>query len=151
MKKEDKIFNSYVKIFTKKYGIKTTTYSDTLHKICKTELGTKFKGVFSSDTYPLDLPNYSYAIVNNKPSSSKGQHWVACYNTPTKYYIFDSFGRSSKTLLTKLHKRMKGTGKRVKDSDYDSDQKDNQVDCGIRCLAWLMVVKKNNIYTAIKI
>ena len=147
----DKLFNDYVKLYTKKYGVKGTTYSDDLKKIARHELGKKFKGIFPSDIYPTPhVANYSYCIVNTDPSHKNGTHWLAVYNTPTAFYIYDSFGRHTNRLVKKFHKRLSGQGK-VIDSRHDPEQTDSQTDCGIRSLAFLSCVKDIGVRNAIKI
>jgi len=149
----DKIFFNQVNIYTNKYGVKHTTYSDTLSDICKYELGCKFNGVYSVDDFPVNSlqSNSLFSIVNTQKSTQKGNHWVAIYTTPTRYYIYDSFGRKSTHILKPLVKRLKKTNKTIIDSHYSSEQHINEKNCGLKCLSWLMCVKKYGIYTAIKI
>ena len=53
-----------------------------------------FRGVYSSDTLPLDAKEGLY-IVNEAKSHEPGTHWIGLHITPkrTKNVYFDSYGR----------------------------------------------------------
>ncbi len=58
-----------------------------------THTSANFLGVFSFNTLPKIGKYPSALIVNNKPSSHIGEHWVAMYfNSSKKCIFFDSFG-----------------------------------------------------------
>ena len=94
--------------------------------------GSKFAGVYASNTLPKKLARDKFYIVNTDPNYSTGEHWLALYNG----YVYDSFGRSAGT----LSKYLKGRG--LKRTEPDVEQKMTETNCGARSLAALDVAKK---------
>ena len=64
-------------------GKKTTTDNFELMRTGKHLLGDKFAGVYSSDQRPALSKKKPYAILNTKPTSSGGEHWVALARMPS--------------------------------------------------------------------
>ena len=116
-----------------------TVYSDNLLKYGNVFLPHEFKGVFASDNLPKLNAQKPYAIVNVDSQHQNGSHWLAVIHTKKgKMLVYDSFGRKSKELVPAL---FKGEGTEIIDSDYDPEQLPSQVDCGARCLAYLVLCK----------
>ena len=57
----------------------------------------KYVGSFPCDKIP-NLPNYSFAIINNQPSGFAGEHWIMVARTMDKFYYADSLGEKYKFL-----------------------------------------------------
>lgn len=99
----------------------------------KKHFGKKFLGVFGRDMIP-DLASVQpgeCCIVNNEPSHMGGEHWLALGKCQDgKWLEYDSFGRKD---FLKL-----GPNK-SRDTDHDAEQKESEVNCGNRSLAWCAV------------
>ena len=54
----------------------TTTDNIELMRAGREVLGDKFAGVYSSDEHPALSKKKPYTILNTKPTSSGGEHWV---------------------------------------------------------------------------
>jgi hypothetical protein len=143
-----KIFNGYKKQLIKMLGTSVTD-NEQLEKVGYAVLGSKFKGVYSQDTLPVNKTGMY--IMNNHKSSQPGEHWVAIYITAKKAYVWDSFGRKSKQLLKILYRNAKALNKTVVDADYDRDQEIMSEVCGPLSLAWLLTVKQIGITNALKV
>lgn len=124
------IYKNYMKMLTPYIGI-NTTYSGELDKKGKRIFGKRFKGVFPADRLPT-LKNREMYIANLDNHNEKGSHWVAVYHSNGKNYVYDSFGRKSK----KIFKSIYGKG-RVKDTQYDAEQKVHENSCGLRSMVAL--------------
>jgi len=124
----EKTFKRYLGGVLRKMGHGDTTSEDELRGMGRTLFGNKFLGVFAADERPPSPlePGYMY-IVNTKPRSHGGEHWMGVYGTEKSGdLLFDSFARKSiipnwNGLVTEL----------------DKDQLDEQQDCGQRTLAFL--------------
>jgi tRNA nucleotidyltransferase (CCA-adding enzyme) len=103
-------------------------------------------------SYDLFVPNTKkpYSILNTDDSSKGGTHWVAVYQSKNKLYVYDSFARSKK-LMTKFVKMMKSKGFEVVFVNQGKDQQEREVNCGLRCFLWLVMVDRYNITVAKKI
>ena len=130
-----KTYNSIVAAIEQGMDKKTTTNDTELDRMGRTLLGTKFKGVYASDGIPALTVRQPYAVINTKPASSGGEHWLgAARVTRTgRVLVYDSFGRSHVTLLPGA--LPPGT----QDTDRDIEQSIAQTNCGQRSLAWLVV------------
>lgn len=117
-----------------------------LNKVGKSLFGNKYIGTFACDEIPV-LSKTQYMIINNKPRKHGGEHWIACCNVSDVVYVFDSFGRSTESLIPSL---FIGHGVIV-DTDYDKDQRDDQKDCGARCIAWIKLFDEYGVDTALLI
>ena len=125
----------------------TTTYQSQLDNIAKKIFGNRYKGSFSSDQIPK-LENDECCIANLDDSSKPGSHWISLYKKNNDIYVYDSFGRSSKKIIPSVFKSGNGT---IKDTDYDSEQKINENNCGQRSLAWLCYLEEYGVKKALKI
>lgn len=134
-KKIMKIYNKVLKQIESMLGTDGSTYTDQLNKIGKEILGDKYVGTFSSDKIPQLTDKHPYAIINLDDSSSPGSHWVAIAQKNNIYYVYDSFGRKSSTILPSL----KGGKFKIKDSDRDVEQDILEENCGQRSMSWIVV------------
>ena len=116
------------------------TYSDQLAEVCSTLFGHQFIGVFASDLVPRKMKRGSMAIVNLDDSTKPGSHWVALakYNSSNTMLVYDSFGRKTKRILNGL---LGGRSEQILDTEYDAEQSVDEMNCGARCVAFLMVFK----------
>lgn len=71
------------------------------------ELQYKYLGCFPADCVP-ELPPDTFAVLNNKASSSKGEHWLMIARKAEKYYFADSLGRKQRQypFLKRKYKQM---------------------------------------------
>jgi hypothetical protein len=95
-------------------------------------------------TYPRDkipnLKNGESCIINLDPSTKEGSHWIALYKQKD-IFLYDSFGRSR--LLPELNYK--------ESSHYDAEQSYFMLDCGQRCITWLLFVNLYGIDKALLI
>ena len=106
-------------------------------------------GVFPSDRVKL-LP-FHYIVINVDPHDKKGSHWLACYSTNKRAYLWHSYGRDITKLVPELVKAIRKSnvsiGKtnlipRMEQIGYTSET------CGPQALAWLLVVRDLGITRA---
>jgi hypothetical protein len=116
-------------------GKKTTTDNFELMRTGKHLLGDKFAGVYSSDQRPALSKKKPYAILNTKPTSSGGEHWVGLARMPSngKNMHYDSFGRSHEQLFPSRWED------EAIDTELDVEQDERTTECGQRSLAWLLL------------
>lgn len=132
-----KEYKKILKFVESKLGVDSTTNFE-LDKFAKKSGMSKYVGTFSSDQIP-EMEDGESCIVNLDDSSKGGSHWVALYKDGDNLIVYDSFGRSSKKILKSVHHS--GNGK-VKDTDYDVEQKDEEDNCGQRSLSALIYCYK---------
>jgi hypothetical protein len=138
-------FNKYKKNLFKIMGKKSTT-NHQLDTIGKQLFGAKYIGTFSQSYKPKKKPDHQYFIINTDLANMPGVHWVAVVKNKNTYYIYDSFGRTSKRLLPVFTQ-----GRLIIDSDYDAEQFGDSEICGQLCLSFLQVVKEFGIRNALLI
>ena len=116
-------------------GKKTTTDNFELVQAGTQLLGDKFAGVYSSDQRPALSKKKPYAILNTKPTSSGGGHWVALARMPStgKIMHYDSFGRPHQQLFPSRWED------EAVDTELDVEQDERTTECGQRSLAWLLL------------
>ena len=145
------LYNKYVRKYKRDYGVKYASISTNLSKIGKSLFKDKFIGVFPVDKIPV-MKNDSYFIFNTDKHGSKGTHWLACYFKNNIYYIYDSFARSSRKIVPHFVNQIKKSKMKYVDSDkFDKEQSVTELNCSIRALAWLSVVRDLSIKSALKI
>ena len=141
------LFLKYKKKFIKKLG-KQALDNFQLEKLGKELFGKKFIGVFAQD----ELPNrVGYLIINTdtrKKINSHSAHWIAIVQTPKTLYVYDSFGRLTKNVLTLISKT---TTKKIVDSKYDPEQFGYPEICGHLAASWLCVARDLGIRKALTI
>jgi hypothetical protein len=119
---------------------------------CKRYLGKQYVGCFSQNNVPSNkLPSRCMFIFNQDISTGAGIHWIACFKQGKTYYVYDSFGRKSTSLVPIFVKQVIRSGGNIKDSDYSKEQSDYQEDCGERAIVFLICVRKFGIEKAIQI
>lgn len=142
------LFLKYKSKLIKRFG-KKALYDDQINDLCLNLFGNKWNGVHAQDRVILKT---GYQIINTDLNTGKGIHWVALYITPKTCYIYDSYGRNSRTLLPHLLKKLKNLNVKWKDSDRDMEQIGYTSEvCGHLCIAWLMVTKELGILSSMKI
>ena len=116
----------------------------------KTLLGSKFKGVLLQDEL-IDIPGGTAVyIINTDKNNGRGIHWVVVCFTPKHAYVFDSFGRDTKKILSVLYKNIIKHGRDIIEADKDQNQKGSSTVCGQLCLAFLMTTIKYGIKKSIQ-
>jgi hypothetical protein len=80
-----------------------------------------------------------------------GSHWVAISITPKKIYIYDSFARKSKDLLSFLYNQAKLRNMKIIDMNKNSDQQKRSTVCGPISLAWLIMLDAYGVKSAAEI
>lgn len=143
----DTAFKNYKNKFIKIFG-RDALYDSQLTRAGRDIFGRKYIGTFSQDTMPTTS---GYLIVNvdtSKKINTPAAHWVAIYQTKTRMYVYDSYGRSTKFVLPII---AKNTNKTIIESKRDPEQYGETVICGHLCLAWLCCVEKLGITRALKI
>ena len=141
-KKVDKIYNDFLKLFNKYFGVKAT-YNVDLDKIGK-ELIPNFKGVYPREEIkriPILKNGQSY-IINT------GEHWVALYMNGDTLVIYDSFGRKYHELF---HTVLSDLYSDIVDTENDAEQAIKAETCGQRSLAWLATIQSVGIKKAMMI
>lgn len=132
------IYNKILKYIVEPLVGNKTTYMSDLEKVGKKMLGQKFLGVYPSDKIPT-LKNHEYAILNLDKSNESGSHWVAIAKIKNKTHFYDSFGRKDINIIKSL--KYSGNGKII-NTDNDAEQKKEEMNCGARCIAWLILFDK---------
>ena len=103
--KEKEIHTEFLKLknmLISKLGRKALSNLE-LNKIGVKLFGKKYLG-----TRPQDAIMYKngFQIINTDTSNKRGEHWVALFITDKNVYVYDSFGRPTKKLLTILTKQV---------------------------------------------
>lgn len=111
-----------------------TTYMSELLNIGN-KLIKNFKGVYPSDLIPK-LKNNQSCILNLDSSRENGSHWISVYKYKNKLYVYDSFGRKAKEIIPTLKNKI------IIDTDNDKEQKYSELNCGQRCIAWLILFNR---------
>lgn len=132
-KKAEDLYLKYYEKIRPMIGTKTT-YTDDLNKIGSQLFGKKFKGTWPSDHNP-SLKNGQSMIINVDKKNEPGSHWLSVVKDKNNLYVYDSFGRHMSKLIPHFYKKHG----RVKNTELDKEQKDYQLDCGLRTLASLAV------------
>ena len=133
------LYNKILKDIVKPISGDHTTYLTELLGIGKKLFGIKFKGVYPSDKIPKLNDLSPYAILNLDTSKESGSHWVAIAKHGNNTYLYDSFGRKDTQIIPNL--QFTGNGKII-NTEKDAEQKIQEMDCGARCLAWLLFFDK---------
>jgi hypothetical protein len=146
-----KVFNQHKRKLIKLMGSGSTTDGQ-LNAVGYTLFGKRYIGTYSQDNLKFNkIKNNSFAIINTDTKNKGGVHWVALYFTPKTVYIWDSYGRSSHTLLPIFVKQLKNRKLKFIDSDPDADQSKKSKICGPLCLGWMLTVKEVGVLNAIKV
>jgi len=144
MKEIEKIYNEYVKKIISIFGNKETT-TTILNNIGYKLFKNKYKGTYASNQVPLLNNKQPYCIINVDKSNMQGSHWVAVAYKNKKVYVYDSFGRKTKSLIPHFRYKI------YQDTEYDPEQNKSEDNCGQRCLAWLLIFDKYGPKKALQI
>lgn len=144
MKTEAEIlFLKYKKQFIKDYGKKS------LYDYQLKEMIPWVNGVYCQDKAIIKP---GYYIINTDVSTGEGIHWIGCYQTKTRCYLYDSFSRTPKYLVPIFLKKLEKKNIKVFESDTTDDEQYGKTEvCGALCCAWLSVVKQLGIRKALTI
>ena len=112
-------------------------------------LGNKFN---ICDSYDLFRPSdrKPYSILNTDDSQSSGTHWVGVYQDDRYMLVYDSFARSRR-LMQPFVQMMKKQGFEVVFVNRGKDQSEQQLNCGLRSLLYLIFVDKYGIAKCLSI
>lgn len=158
MKKYDKILQETKKVLGNK-----VTSGHQLDKFGKDMFEQQWLGIFTQDVGKRELTaqikktaglfRYYYGIMNNDKTGGPGEHWVGIIiDTETKtVYIYDSFGRTSKKLLSTFTRTLNGNGYKHRDADYDKEQLESEENCGSRAAGFLVFADNYGLNQAMKI
>jgi len=104
------------------------------------------------DSYDLFRPDHlkPYSILNTDDSSSGGIHWVAVIQDGPYMLVYDSFARTSR-LMKPFVEMMKNQGFEVVFVNRGKDQSDEQLNCGLRSLLYLIFCDKYGIKKSLSI
>jgi hypothetical protein len=136
-KKAEQYYHKVLKYIENNKTGKKTTYSNKLEDVGRELFGVKFKGVFASDKIPRLSSLAPYCILNLDRTGEPGSHWVALAKCEGGAMLYDSFGRTSTSIIKNL--RFSGNGKIIDSDTTDAEQATTQYNCGARCIAWLLV------------
>ena len=114
-----------------------TTHTGQLNKLGKKLFGKRFRGAWPSDHTPK-LKKGQSMIINVDKKDEPGSHWLSVVRDRNSMYVYDSFGRHTKNLIPHFYKK-NGSGSKVKNTERDIEQRNEQLDCGLRCMSSLAV------------
>lgn len=149
----ERTFNKYKKLLLSLIGHTNAINGKEVNDICKRVIGPSFIGVFPQDVVPINMIKKlkeCYFVVNTDLQNGSGIHWIGCYKGNGKIYIYDSFARSSITILPHLIKDLKGIPF-VESDRSDKEQFGSSSICGALTISWLMCIKDYGIKKAITI
>jgi hypothetical protein len=112
-------------------------------------LGDRFNICNSFDLFKPDNRK-PYSILNTDDSQSNGTHWVGIYQDRNYILVYDSFARTPR-LMKPFVDMMKKQGFKVVFVNRGKDQSDQQLNCGLRSLLWLIFVDKYGIKKCLSI
>jgi hypothetical protein len=115
----------------------STTTNFELNKIGKVLFGKQYLGTFAADRFPKKNLSISpqFCILNLDKTGQPGSHWVGCVILKSSILIYDSFGRKSSEILPDTFNK----GQIIQDTEYDPEQSIEQLNCGARCIAALVI------------
>lgn len=136
-----KLFNYYKAALVEELGRKALD-DVTINRIGRHEFGSAWAGCNAIDRVKIK-PN-TFQVVNTDPHNKPGEHWLAMYQTRTKAYVFDSYGRSIPLLVSHLISTIKKHGLALGATNRDPHSEQigytSEV-CGHNSLAFLLVVR----------
>ena len=136
-KRANHIYEQILKIVECVLG-ETTTYQTDLQRFGERVFGRKFAGVYASDRIPKLSKEMPYAILNLDASNETGSHWIAAIWTGEEdgIMIYDSFGRKTKKIIPSIFKSGNG---RIHMTDPDAEQTIDELNCGARSFAFIIL------------
>lgn len=123
-------------------------YDTTINK-AGSKLFAAWGGCYSSDR--VKLKPYHYYVINVDTHDKPGSHWLACYTSGKRAYVWDSYSRPIKKLAPQLvktiHKAKMSLGKTNRIPQHEQIGYTSEV-CGVLSLAWLLTVRDLGIALA---
>ncbi len=116
-----------------------------IESIIKKDLITKryFLGAIAFDELPIIESYPASFIINTKPRSNEGEHWLALYFNEKKFcYFFDSYG-----LSPSYHKLVNYINSYSVDFNYNmkSLQEIGSLVCGEYCIMFLYYISRKDL------
>jgi len=147
-KEAEKLFLNYKRKYIRHFGRKSIDNFQ-IEEFCQKEF-KNWRGCYAQDE-KFKIKNGCY-IINTDVKAGKGEHWCGMYVCSKTAYVFDSFARDPKKLLSYLTKNLRGKQIKVVSSDRsDTEQRGLSEVCGPLCIAWLSVVRDIGIRKAVRI
>ena len=139
VKQCETLFKQLVSMITSVYGNEVTSNEDliTIDRSVFKPLGNN---VIRNCDYDFKRMNGKYGIINI--DNGPGIHWCSTFQRGRVITVFDSFDRRIERLMADFCTRAKREGyivKQTKDKNHRREQRDEQSDCGQRCIAWLIL------------
>ena len=117
------------------------TYSGQLNDLGHQLFGSKFKGVFASNEIP-ELKNGEHAVLNLDRSDQEGSHWIAISKIDSQLLVYDSYGRSTDSIIPVLSTLNSNRGNgMIIEADRDPEQIDDEYNCGARSISFLALLE----------
>ena len=144
------MYNKLVSALTSFYNCNSKTNTE-LIQIAKSIFKPLGNNVMRNADYDFTRMDGKYSIINT--DNGVGEHWVSVYQERNNVFVFDTFGRKINILMPEFEKRARTTGYIVYNANkkYEREQKEEQNDCGLRCLAWLILTHSKGIKTVLLI
>lgn len=117
--------------------------STELTSLCKKTMRKEFNCVCGWSEY---TPNTAkpYSIVNT--DDTVGEHWVGVFFDGKKtVYVYDSFARTMKRLMKDFIQRIKSMGLKIVFCNKGQDQREQEINCGLRCFVWVYLTSMYGI------
>jgi hypothetical protein len=122
-------------------------YEKTIEKVIEQDniLKKIFLGCLAKDEIPQAITNFPACfIMNTKPRSNRGEHWLAIYyNNSGQGYFFDSYGMPPN--FYKLDKYMQSTSKEGKYVYNPKRLQGVSNLCGLYCILFLYFKARNRL------
>ena len=141
VKRCEMLFKQLVDVITSVYGNEVTSNED-LIQIGRDVFKSLSNHVVRNADYDFKRMNGKYGIINI--DNGPGIHWCSTFQRGRVITVFDSFDRRIERLMADFCTRAKREGyivKQTKDKNHRREQRDEQSDCGQRCIAWLILSK----------
>ena len=104
----------------------------------------KFLGVFAADSFPPNIPNKNFMIVNTSKSGFPGTHWIVICNRQKNMYFADPLGLPL-WQCTNLCKRLNENFYQVTELMTNFPKQDsNSTMCGSFCNYIAQLIYENN-------
>lgn len=141
-----KLFSYYKAALIEELGRKALD-DVTINRIGRREFGASWAGCHAIDQ--VKFKANTFQVVNTDPHNKPGEHWLGLYQTRTKAYVFDSYGRSIPLLVSHLLSTIKKQGLALGATNRDPHMEQigftSEV-CGHNSLAFLLVVRDLGIH-----
>ncbi len=144
-KKNDltKEYNKIVSLLEKNvFHSKSETTDEQLEEAGRDIFGSEFGGVYPEDQKVRFDKNHKYYIFNTDKANQPGTHWISVYvDHPNKQIVvFDTFDRQTSKLVPDLYLDIKYNHMRVRKGAHKVHQKDCEMNCGEKSMAYLVLV-----------